>query len=650
MGGLLLAGLAARPAPAATKPVAPAAGPRLRALFGRPFFRRLTLSPRAHALAFVVPSRHHRRRVVEVLDLKTLLSHGRMRLKASETFPRGVRVSSLTWVSPHLLFVVTRRPSPAGTIGFGLLDDRLPRHAYKPLRIFDGSGNGPASRVAVVATPSVGPVLLWRAAPFSDPVLYRYDLAMGRLRRFCRVPLAGARVLVDARGWPRLAALTGSRGPAPEVLVSRGRCASWVSVTGRFRRPDLRRYDRFLALGPRGQGVYFLAPSPTPARTLGLDRFGLTHFGRTALVASPHDDVYESHRGRWISLVWGRHHRRLVGVDFMPGRPRVFWIHPRDPLVRLLRGLGHELNGEVVRVRGSGPHGRVLLLETLGDRNPGRYYLYARRPTPSLTFLMARHPALHESAMVPLRPVLIPEGKRVLHAYLARPRRHGPGPVVLLAHGGGLGSRFVWFYDPLIQCLARAGYTVVAVNTHGSGGYGTLYESPGLHDPSDVVPDDLAAAALWALHQRLARPGSIAVLGRGTGGEAALLAAARFPALFRAVVSIGTGADRPLRAAGSPGEHGGALRSPAHAERTPSLRQPVLFVRFSGSGHKDRGQRALFLRLHREGHPVVLDSVPSGTRPGLRWADALHAVLRFLAHHLGTLSKPVVATGTGHPG
>jgi pimeloyl-ACP methyl ester carboxylesterase len=637
----LLVALAVSPAFAAPTHAVPVAStPRFRTLFGRPFFRQTVLSPRAHALAFVVPSRRHRRRLVEVLNLRALLSAGRMSLQESVRLPKGVRVLTLKWLSPHLLLVVTRRPAPAARIDFGLLDDRLRTHAYKALPLFRGSGNGPLARVDVVATLRSGPVFLWRSRPLAEPVLYRYNLAMGRLRPVCHVPLAGAQVLVNARGWPRLADVTGPRGPGPAVLIGRGRCTSWIPVTARFRLEDLRRYDRFLSLGPHGDGVYFLAPSPTLARTLGLYRLGLIHLRRTLLVASPRDDVYESRRGRWTSLVWGRRKRRLVGVDFMPGKPRIYWIHPHDPLVRLLRGLGRELDGEVVRVRGSGPHGRVLLLETLGDRNPGRYYLYVRRPTPSLTFLMARRPALHESDMVPLRPVLIPEGRgKVLHAYLSRSR--SAGPLVVLAHGGGFGRRFVWFYDPLIQSLALAGDTVLAVNTHGSGGYGVLYRNAGEGDRDRVVSDDLAAAARWAVRRGLAPAASVAVAGQGVGGDEALLAAARFPSLFHAVVSIdpaiGT-ASRPPRS------HN--LRRLLEQDllrrgKKRPFRTPTLFVRLSGRGGRGATE-GLVRRLRQEGRPVELDVVPTGPRTGPRWAVALHAVVRFLAVHLG---PPAAASG-----
>jgi pimeloyl-ACP methyl ester carboxylesterase len=636
VGGILFAGLWIRTAPAGQTPVPPA--PHLPTLFGRPFFRRVVLSPRARSLAFVVPSRHHRRRVVEVLALGSLHGSGGMHLEASKTFPRGVRVVGLRWVSPHLLFVVTRRPSSRNTIGFGLLDDRRHAHAYRPLRLVMGSHNGPLSRASVVALSPLGPVVLWRSAPLARPVIYRYDLAMGQARLLCRVPLPGAHVLVDRRGWPRLA-VTPHRVSAPSVLVGRGHCTSWVPVTSRFGPSDLRFYDRFLTLGPHGRGVYFLAPSPTTTRTLGLYRFGLVHFTRTLLVASPRSNVYESRRGRWSSFVWGRHRRRLIGVDFMPGRPRVLWVHPHDPLARLLRGLGRELNGEVVRVRGAGPHGRILLLETLGDRNPGRYYLYASRPTPSLRFLMARHPALHEGAMVALRPVLIPEGTFVLHAYLARPPK--PGPLVVLVHGGGYGRRFVWFYDPLIQGLARAGYTVLAVNTRGSGGYGTLYEGAAFHDWGGVVSDDLAAAARWALRRGLAPGGSLAVLGRGVGGEAALLAAAAHPTLFHAVVSIDMEDGPVARTTQASSAHVPGV-SPArllHAALEPSVRHlPVLFVRLSG--HRKEGNLAL--RLKRAGRAVTIDLVPRKERTGPRWAAALHDVLAFLKAHLGVPLKASV--------
>lgn len=626
----------------------------LPALFGRAVFRRLTLSPRGDALAFVVPSRRHRRELLEVLDLRALLSRAAPAPMATRAFPRGVRVQALRWVSPHLLLVVTRTPPPHAGIGFALLDDRGGPRDYRAIRVIPRRLHDSAEQATVLGDSPLGPVVLWRRTPGARPLVFRYDLAMGRTRELCRVPLAGARVLVDRRGWPRLAAVTGARGPAPEVLVARGHCASWTNATARFRSLDLRLYDRFLAVGPHGRGVYFLAPTATAARTLGLYRLSLADLRRTLLVTSPRADVYASRGGRWTSFVWGRRRRRLVGVNFMPGRPRVYWAHPRDPLVRLLRGLGLDLHGEVMRVRGSGPRGRILLLETLGDRNPGRYYLYTRKPTPSLTFLMARHPALHESAMRPLVPVEIPEGHAgVLHAYLVRPRGgHRPGPLVVLAHRGPFGRRFVWFFDPLVQALARAGLAVLAVNYHGSGGYGVLYEREGFRGLTTVIPADLAAAARWALARRLTRPGEVAVLGEGLGGYAALLATALHPGLFAAAVSLDGDVD-PARLTGvaarssdrkvPPGWYwrtlvapdAAALRSLALVRRAAALRTPVLFVE---TGGRARGQRALYLRLRRLGYHVADYAAPKERARGRLWAGIVGRILVFL-HRYTNLAK-----------
>ena len=45
-------------------------------------------------------------------------------------------------------------------------------------------------------------------------------------------------------------------------------------------------------------------------------------------------------------------------------------------------------------------------------------------------------------------------------------------PLIVLPHGGPIGPRDSWGFDPDVQILSSAGYAVMKINYRGSGGYG----------------------------------------------------------------------------------------------------------------------------------------------------------------------------------
>lgn len=147
-------------------------------------------------------------------------------------------------------------------------------------------------------------------------------------------------------------------------------------------------------------------------------------------------------------------------------------------------------------------------------------------------------------ALVPAELVHFPTwdraggGRRMLSAYLYRPRTPGPHPVLIDIHGGPL-SQYRPTFDPFIQFLVNElGYAVVAPNVRGSSGYGKTFL--GLDDRAlreDAVRD-IGSLLVWIDLQPDLDRERVAVLGAGYGGYLALASLAEYNDRLRGGIDI----------------------------------------------------------------------------------------------------------------
>jgi dipeptidyl aminopeptidase/acylaminoacyl peptidase len=112
----------------------------------------------------------------------------------------------------------------------------------------------------------------------------------------------------------------------------------------------------------------------------------------------------------------------------------------------------------------------VWLVSSNSDVEPPRTGLYDRRRR-TLHTLFEHRPALSGLPLAQMRPVTIRSRDGMdLVSYLTRPRgATGPGPLVLLMHGGPWARDFFGF-DAEHQWFANRGYSVLSTNFRGSMG------------------------------------------------------------------------------------------------------------------------------------------------------------------------------------
>lgn len=127
---------------------------------------------------------------------------------------------------------------------------------------------------------------------------------------------------------------------------------------------------------------------------------------------------------------------------------------------------------------------------------------------------------------------------REIPAWYFRPQgTEGPGPVVVIVHGGPE-SQYRPYFNFLAQYLVHHGYSVLATNVRGSTGYGKAYSHlDDVEKRMDSVAD-LAHAAHWLAAQPEIDAGRIAVYGGSYGGFMVLAALTHYPELWAAGVDI----------------------------------------------------------------------------------------------------------------
>jgi dipeptidyl aminopeptidase/acylaminoacyl peptidase len=182
---------------------------------------------------------------------------------------------------------------------------------------------------------------------------------------------------------------------------------------------------------------------------------------------------------------------------------------------------------------------RFQLVTVQSDVDPGATYLY-ERGTAKATLLFRPRPKLPVDTLVSMQPVRITARDGVvLTAYLTLPRgTPGPGPAVLLPHGGPW-SRDSWGYSGFAQFLANRGYAVLQVNFRGSTGFGKKFLNLGNGQwGTGTMQHDLTDARQWLIERGHAAPRKVAIMGGSYGGYATLAGVAFTPELYAAGVDI----------------------------------------------------------------------------------------------------------------
>lgn len=501
-------------------------------------------------------------------------------------------------------------------------------------------------------------LLSWRLGEAGAGAVYRVDLRTGEASPVFGNAQGFERVWADRRNEVRLGAQRLADGQVEFWTRPDGEAAWSLLFTAPF--------EDALLVAPLGfddSGRSILMLDST-----GRDRAALV---RVEVASGQKTVIGESKRAD-VSDVW------LSETSLEPQAYGAQYLKPDlQPLSAdakaALEYLRDKLNGELEVVSRSRDDMRWVLIEHSPTTAP-RAYLFDRRDGQSLRLLFSLNPQLASQPLQPMTPVEI--GARdglTLVSYLTLPagadtdgdsRPDQPVPLVLIAHDGPW-RREGYGFDVLHQWLANRGYAALTVNFRGSSGFGKAFVNAGNREWGGAMQQDLLDALDWAVAERIAPPERIAILGRGYGGYAAVMALAMHADLFACGVAAGAPLDlEPLIAslARRGAQSGldlaslriGEARTPAGRaflrERSPlrragAITDPLLLVQGSEEPGAMREATAAFVAaLQARDAPLTYATLAGGGEGFRAPADRLayFALAEvFLAQCLGGRAEPL---------
>lgn len=169
-----------------------------------------------------------------------------------------------------------------------------------------------------------------------------------------------------------------------------------------------------------------------------------------------------------------------------------------------------------------------------GPQDPGSWHFYdiAARNVEALGF----RTGLDAARLSPTEAIDVPtRDGQTIRGYLTGPLHGGPGPLVVLVHGGP-DTRDTQSWDKQVQILAAQGWWVLQPNFRGSGGYGEAFSRAGWRQWAGRMQHDVEDAVAHAVAYKSLDASRVAIMGGSYGGYAALMGSIMRPDLYKAAI------------------------------------------------------------------------------------------------------------------
>jgi dipeptidyl aminopeptidase/acylaminoacyl peptidase len=236
---------------------------------------------------------------------------------------------------------------------------------------------------------------------------------------------------------------------------------------------------------------------------------------------------------------------RVVGAAYSTDFGRATYFAPE--IRALVQSLSKALPQRLVDVTDSSTDENRMLVSTASDVDPGVYYIFDRKARELQTFLVKRN-ELEGVTLAHVKAITYPaaDGTQI-PAYLTLPPGHDDAkglPAIVLPHGGP-SERDEWGFDWLPQFFAARGFAVLQPNFRGSSGYGDAWFQKNGFKSWPIAIGDVLDGGRWLVHEKIADPAKLAIVGWSYGGYAALQSAVVDSTVFKAVVAIAPVTDLP---------------------------------------------------------------------------------------------------------
>ena len=355
--------------------------------------------------------------------------------------------------------------------------------------------------------------------------IVRMDTVSGRRTSLGRAPKENCSIALDATKQPRFAVCSSSKDEEGEfderTELYRRDDNGWTLVNAS--KSDGKHLDVVITTA-NGTVYATQDDGKTPAAV------GTLNTSTGAFTPLFQDSVAEV-----SDYIWSTDETTLIGAVTQAGAPAVKLIDETHPDAELYASLAGAFEGQMVDFSSYTQDGRKIVVSVYSDSNPGELYLYDR-DTSKARFLMSSRPSLDKNRMASVKPFNFTarDGKSV-YGYLTIPNgSNGKNlPLIVNPHGGPIGPRDDWGFNPEAQLLASRGYAVLQVNYRGSGGYGKAFQNAGHRQWGQGIQNDIIDATQWAVKNGYADDDRICIYGGSFGGYSSLMAPIRAPGLFK---------------------------------------------------------------------------------------------------------------------
>jgi dipeptidyl aminopeptidase/acylaminoacyl peptidase len=322
---------------------------------------------------------------------------------------------------------------------------------------------------------------------------------------------------------------------------------------------------RAAKFAPDGRGIYLVSD--------GTDEFAelryldlITHQSRDATATIPWDveDFDITSDGRYLAYVVDEDGRsRLTVLDNLS---RLELSPPGLP-DGVLSGLKFERAGH------------RLALSAESPQSPRDVYVFDVDHDMLERWTRSEPGPIDPGAFVPAQLVHYPTwdhaegGRRMISAYVYRPRSPGPHPVLIDIHGGPAAQARPVF-DPFLQFMVNdLDYVVVAPNIRGSSGYGRRFLDLDNGLLREDAVKDIGSLLVWIGLERDLDRQHIVVMGTGYGGYVALASLADYNDRLRGGIDIGGITDFLALLDDAPADRRDLLRAEYGDDRDPDVRE-----------------------------------------------------------------------------
>lgn len=356
------------------------------------------------------------------------------------------------------------------------------------------------------------------------PELLSLDVYSGKTRKVAHAPAPHSNFLTNANGELVLAFNTDSNNNRA-VYRFNTNTNDWIQI------PKEKFGNRFnpVAVNDAGDGV--LVIDNYQQDKTGLFELKLEDFSYRSVFTDSNVDIssYEATKDG----------NEIFAFKLDDGRPGYALFSDKYTEAKLFKQLLQTFPGDALHITSKTADSAFWVVFSYSDVNPGGYYLYDAKKK-AITRLFERMPDLAEVELAATQPVSFPSfDQRVIHGYFTPAKPAGSNkPLIVNVHGGPHGVRDTWGFDPEVQLLANAGYSVLQINYRGSGGYGEDFLQAGYLQWGDAIQRDIIAGTQWAIASGMADAGNVCIIGASFGGYSALQSATLAPDLFRCAVGV----------------------------------------------------------------------------------------------------------------